>query len=371
VNYSTIVIFVQYNSLLLIVLFFSVLQYNNYQKIAQNFRIQEFHLGLISILILFILTIFFTFRNIELGSDFVGYIENYNQLLTLETDLYPARSKEHLFIIANKLFVGLGLPSYIFYGFLSGITLYFIFKGFYRFVYLFPLGVFFILSIGFFFNMHTEVRQVISVAIFFYSVKFIIEHKPVRYIIAIIISFFIHQSSLILLLFYFISRKAVDRRIMIAIFLISIAGSFLHVTLFDIFTFFNRIVWLGLDEYRNHIGTSLVRNSGIERGTGIGLILVFIMNFLVIVASKRVLTIQPQLSVYYNFYFIQVILFNLFWDVEAIQRINEFFKVFSIIVFSATVYYAASIGEKFTSYFILFSSFLLFEAGVFRLTQYL
>ena len=87
-----------------------------------------------------------------------------------------------------------------FFFIIGAITNYFIIKAFYRFRYPTIIFLTYILSVQFQqeFNL---VRQMMAVAILFYSLKLLEEHDWKKYLLTTVIAFTIHQSAIIALLF--------------------------------------------------------------------------------------------------------------------------------------------------------------------------
>ena len=104
---------------------------------------------------------------------------------------------------------------------------------------------------------------------------------------------------------------------------------------------------------------------------GLGAISLVFINFYIILKSKSIIKIQPLLSIYYILFFISTILYNMFWDIELINRLNSYFKFFTIITLSATIYYSKTKQEKYISILLVFLLILLYQAGIYNIYKYI
>ena len=67
-------------------------------------------------------------------------------------------------------------------------------------------------------------RQLIALAICFYSLQFILEKKPIKFFLLVFIAFFFHASALLFLVYYFFNRDFDKRLIVLALILAVLIG---------------------------------------------------------------------------------------------------------------------------------------------------
>lgn len=140
------------------------------------------------------------------GSDRDQYLYLYNtdfrERLTnsfAEMLSFMSRDTEIGFAFLARVCNLLGLSGWGFLFVVAIITNIFAVKAFYRFR--FPLMVFFLYIMSLFFNQQSNlVRQMIAVAIGFYSTRFLIEKKWKTYLLFVFIAFTMHRSAIVLLL---------------------------------------------------------------------------------------------------------------------------------------------------------------------------
>lgn len=74
-------------------------------------------------------------------------------------------------------------------------------------------------------------RQFIALALTFYSLRYIIEHKKLKFVICVILASLFHASSLIFIAAYYVFNRKFDRKILIGVILTSYAVAFLAESL--------------------------------------------------------------------------------------------------------------------------------------------
>lgn len=155
-------------------------------------------------------------------TDHQSYVNFYNSINYYEIDFsinsifsfdQRKESFEFGYFILNKIgrFLGLGVPGFLFF---IGLIVNSLFvKVFYEFRK--PVFVFLIFILSSYFTQQMNlVRQMIAVAVFLYSLRFIVHKKPLYYILLVIVAANFHTSAIVLLAFtpfsfFNINNKAV------------------------------------------------------------------------------------------------------------------------------------------------------------------
>jgi len=365
--------FIVYNLFLLTLILISLKKYPHIIPKVKYIEYSEFSWNKYMIAIIIIVSFFYAFRNIELGSDFKTYVELYNKSILYGTESNLAgKESEYLYIYLNSIFTNLGISYEVFFGFIAAITWYFFIKGSYRFSFLLPLMVFFLLTSGFFFFSHSAIRQSIAIAIFFYSIKFIIEGKFNKYIIFILVASLFHQSALMLLPIYFLRKVQFNRNIVIILYILSFS-KIIKDFIYQYILYALPKMFLSVDSlsiYGHYMEGARVTGSDSMK-VGVGFFIINLAYFYTILKSKKILKFQPSLSIYYTIFFISVLLFNMFWNVELIYRLDLYLLISFVMVFSATIYYSITKIEKIFSIGFLFLFLLLYQAGIYKLYEYI
>lgn len=367
-------LFIITNFCIFLSLFFIINGYHMKSNLHSRYVLSnEFSLNKFSILFLMLIFFYFAFRDVNLGSDYREYVAMYNNLELDINSRLVNKEAEYLFTYMTKLFAKLNIPHEVYFGFLSALTFLFILKSSYKFTFLLPLIIFATFSNGFFFAIHSNIRQGMAMAIFLYSIKFIIEGKPWKYLSVIFIASLIHQSALILIPIYFLRAIKLNSFIMLFLFIISLNSYFkdsmnqlITSVLYGVFSISDLF-----SMYSHYLDTSRINKNMNGLNTGIGFIIINLTNLYILLKTKKVISIQPNLTIYYTVFFIGVILFNLFWDNVLLQRANGYFLITFLITFSATIYYSTTKMEKFISANLILLYFIIFQASIYRIYQYI
>jgi len=322
------------------------------------------------LLFLVLILFFYGWRNIYFGSDFEGYVVSYKEIMN-NNDLLDFYFKfyEPLSYYSVDLFTKLHIPYNWYYGVLALISYYFILKSSNNFAYLLPLIIYFTFTGSYFFFSHSAVRQSISIAIFLYSIQFIYMHNFKKYFFWILIATGFHFSAIVLLPIYFFEKIKYNRTIAFIVFII-VSIPFIEYLLYDVvFKFINFITNNLLSIYEHYINTHRIDIS--DAHYGIGMFIYDISRLWLIFMSKKVIKLQPQLKIYFILAILDIILIKLFWNIELIARISQYFQVCFYFALASVIYYSTSKYEKLISYGIVLLYFIVYIAGIAGLYNYL
>ena len=138
----------------------------------------------------------------DVGPDYETYVYIYKNIVAGRIDI---TYDKYFFGYLSTLFSSLDRGYVLVFAVYSFLTLFFVFKVILeRKIFLWGIIVF--CFVGFYLDSLDRIRQVLAVAIFLYSIKFIEKKEPLRYFIAIIIASFFHLSALMLMPVYFYNR---------------------------------------------------------------------------------------------------------------------------------------------------------------------
>jgi len=145
----------------------------------------------------------------NVGTDYPTYVAVYDQLSQLSLAQYlslPSLDIEigfYFLIKLSNLIMGNYIPLLLFSSFL---TVFFFYLGLKRYNTKHTALVYFLfLTVVFPFSLN-GIRQGIAISLCFLAFSFIIEHKPKKYILWIVVASLFHKSALFLLPFYFINK---------------------------------------------------------------------------------------------------------------------------------------------------------------------
>ena len=157
----------------------------------------------------FVILFVFSAIRYDVGFDYsYTYTKFYNQLVLG----YNVTHFEPLFLLLNK-FVYCVFDNVDFVFIISSfITVGLMFKTIKKQSSIIPLSVFLLIGSRFYFYSFTQVRQYIAIAIFIYSLQFIIEGKFFKYIIHILIASMFHKLALAYIPLYFVRNIRLTKK---------------------------------------------------------------------------------------------------------------------------------------------------------------
>lgn len=169
----------------------------------------------------------------------------------------------------------------------------------------------------------SAMRQFLAMSIFIYSIKYIIEGRSLRFILAIAIAATIHTSALVLLPTYFLRNLITSKKDLRPIIFIGLIAA----SLFSTFLF-NNIVNLGIfNRYASYM------QSNIDLSYGLG----FLFNICLFLTTLYYYQIQrPEVRLLFIISFLVYLLIPLYSLAPIIARIAFYFSILSIVVYPIT-----------------------------------
>lgn len=202
------------------------------------------------------------------------------------------------------------------------------------------------------------VRQAVAMAIFIYSLRYIVERSFFRYLLLILLAASFHISALFLVPLYCVARVRIKTVLYPFIFTVVWIISQFNI-------FHNVLLWLiGLSPYGNYVLKGYYLNQT-KVNSGLGFLFDNIVGLAVMLGAHPFFKKYPQFRVYFNIYFLYLLTKNLFFNVEIFARIVLYFQWSLFIVlplFIVSVYNYRSRGVV-TAVFCL-AYMLLFYMGI-------
>jgi len=351
--------------LYLTLLFFLFLINYKYQNGLIDFTLKN-KLNIKNILSIVIISTIVGLRY-NVGNDWAGYIVDYHNHFYYDNYQFKDQSHEYFYFLLNKLCASLNL-SYEYLFFMTAlISWYFIFKSTPR--RLLSFFLLFIFFDEFFFWSMNGVRQFISISIWLFSIRYIINKNLSKYIFFIIIAFLFHKSAIILLIFYFIPyQKIFNYKIWLLCFIMSIIigsnGKFI-----DYLKSFTTFAGLYLNDKNAYTHYSESDNFSINKNvtTGLGFYFKIITNLIIFFISNYIVKKNSYYKIYFILFFIGSIIFNLSYNVQIVGRFNLYFLIIKSIVLSIIIYELFKV-KKYNIYICLFILlyFILFLSAIYN-----
>ncbi|SLK04681.1 EpsG family protein [Salegentibacter salarius] len=233
---------------------------------------------------------------------------------------------------------------------------------------LLPLIIFFIFSDGYFFWSMNGVRQFIAVAIFAYSIKFILSKKFLNYFLFIILAALFHQSAILLIPLFFIPYERVFKQkwwmIVFGISFVFSGTPLILSALPKIFKVISEFVPF-LAGYNSYFDSQYYEARELT-GTGLGYYFRILISFVLLIFSKPLIQKYPETRVYFVLFFLGVIIYNLFFSFQIVERFTTYFLFLRAYLLGFLVYYLyKSRTFNFIGLGILVIYFILFWSDIY------
>lgn len=193
--------------------------------------------------------------------------------------------------------------------------------------YTFALLIFITTVLG---SIVNEMRQYIAVAIFFYSLKYIVDKSFFKYSIVILFAASFHYSAILLLpLYFFLNRRLPYSYYPLLYILAIIAGMF---GVFD--RVFSTIMQYTM--YSAYLDSDMVDE--VRSNTGLGYLFKNLLGIIILLCFKPILEKFPQYKVYCNLYFCFLLCRNLFFSIGILMRLTMYFQISEIVIYPMFIY---------------------------------
>jgi hypothetical protein len=297
-------------------------------------------LNVLYALILIVLSFLIGFR-FEVGVDWEGYVNDYFKLTSSQSFSYFDQYYELGYYTLNWLVGILNLGYQWVFFTMALISWYFYFKSVPK--YIIPLFTFFLFADEYFFWGMNGVRQFAAMAIWVFSIKFIINKNLKLFLLSVFGASLFHSSSILFLPFYFIPYdRLYNQFVWTIIYVISV----IVVFFLDLSVIYQNLDLLVLalsddigtvERYARYAETG--RLTAEQTSLGLGFAFKLLVNFLIIILSKSWIKRQPQLKPYLVLFLIGSILFNIFYEFQLINRLTHYFLIFRPLVLAYIVYH--------------------------------
>jgi len=299
----------------------------------------------------------------EVGVDWYYYKELYIDSGFINSDDFYF---ENGYFYLNQFFATNGFSYQTAFFFITVFTWFFIFKSVNR-NYL-SLFLFFIFCTEFFFWSMNGVRQFIAIAIYGFSIKYIIDKKFFHFLFWIYFASLFHQTALFLLPTYIFRNPIFAKRsFAMSFFVLSFAIGTNDSVMNVIEESLSGLVLLfqlerGIDY--------LIQSGGLSTdetlSLGIGYYLFIFTNLIVIYFSDDIIKKNKELSIYFSLFFVGTVIYNLtYWSSELV-RINQYFIYFKSFCLTLITYHSLHSKQSlFKAQLLIFLFFINFLALIY------
>lgn len=281
----------------------------------------------------------------ETGTDYFAYQEIYNGTNTLTEAIEYGKiwstygNAEIGYMLVNSLFRTLGVDVNIMFLFISFFTLYLVFKSIsdycYRYRFLIVLAYycfcFFVLDLN-------ATRQTISVSLFLYSLRYIIDRKVYKYLLCTILAILFHTSAIIILPLYWIINKRISNWVIYSMTFFGLVIILLKIPILEIMVlsilepiFSGSTIIYKLMFYSSEDGLML------SWGFNPKVIIYIAILIFVTINRKKIESTTPHFNIILNLLVFYVFIRQLLWEsADMNSRINYYF-IFGLIAFIPNV----------------------------------
>ncbi|ENZ30804.1 hypothetical protein HMPREF1084_03377 [Clostridium butyricum 60E.3] len=150
----------------------------------------------------------------NVGTDYAVYLPRYELCRDISISNYKDTNFDFGYFLFVKCIMRIFNNPQIVFAFTALIFIYCMWKFIFKFSLNIPISIYLLLVSGVFSYSLNIMRQMLCVAIFFNSLKYIREKKLIRFSIVILLSCFIHISAVIYLPLYFILDKKLSKKLL-------------------------------------------------------------------------------------------------------------------------------------------------------------
>lgn len=286
---------------------------------------------LISLFVFFILLFIEGLRK-GIGTDYKTYYDFLVSNNGAEFDMEPPYS------LMKWVINTLGIPPMAFFLFTTFLTLFFVFKSFYKYSASFELTLILFILVGIYTNSFNVIRQFIAAAIYMcYALKYIREGDFKRYFLVVICAALFHYSALVLVPVYFVVKREYSLTFLSA----SIFGAivfnmgFLNVSFISSILFMLPAKYAGYLQFLQHYLSELHEPLLLKFLNNIDKIIIVYVLFY---NKKKLIAINPLNLYIINFYFLFTVYTLATRGLAEIQRLGYFFYVFSPLAITLLIW---------------------------------
>lgn len=317
---------------------------------------------------LLLFTLVFGFRY-DVGVDY----ENYAYIYTHSGE--RSDSLEFLFLAITNLMRDNGISLGFYFSFWSFLQLFFLLYAFRKERYLYPYLIFVLFCGQYFLLWMNVIRQDLATCIFIFAIEFIEKKKFFAFLLWILIASGIHQTALVLLLFYPIFMAKTDY-----LKHLTVLGQ-LSILFICLYIHINNYILIDFDRYLNmyminsdYGGYSYgaVEHTSKDNVIGGTFILSFIVDAIIISYSEKLRNhySSTKFNIFYTLYFVGVLFELLFGYSYILERSFRYLRFFKLVITPYLLYYLYQKRKKAANVFLLLFVVLAFIASYFAIFSF-
>ena len=286
-------------------------------------------------LFILVFIIFFGIRY-DVGVDHLAYLEHYQTQHDLDRF-------EPVFLWLTTSLKGLGVHYTVYFALLAFIQIFFVLYSIKDERYLLPFFTITLIMGQFFWHWMNGIRQDIAACIYVFAVNFIVERKPFKFLLCILLAIGFHKSSILLLPTYYLLYKGKDwtfsRTLQLC--LLWFVG-YLAIIKLDVLSIFFPVIdrFTQLMEF-NAYSEEVLARFGDKTSSGSGMYIYMILDTFIIWNSSKLKAYynSKKFTIYYNLYYWGMILQLFLINNMVLARPVRFFRCFKLLMIAYFLYY--------------------------------
>lgn len=279
------------------------------------------------------------------GVDYMAYKDIYGLLAAGHDDVVNIEKLEPGFRWFTQVLAVSGVHYSVYFGLIALAQLWLTFLAFRDNPKLYPYLVFtFMVTCSMWLTYSNGLRQILVVGAWIYAIRLAVERRPWEFCIVLLCAMLVHLSAAVLLPMYFLIRYVPTDWVRSVYLQIGMLAASLVVMKVNVVqSLFARmdslLVMVGYDAY---LRAGSADNIESEVSIGVGFIITLAIAMLVVVSSRKVKDYyqSPLLTMFYNLFFVGLLLKYIFISSNFFSRINYYFINLTFIVVAATLQYA-------------------------------
>ncbi len=271
---------------------------------------------LLSFLTLFLVLVF---RDESVGHDYAPYLNTYKKIG--EGEIFTASEEERLglvFIYLCKFFYLFFENGIFLFSVLGFLTIFFLYKSIRHISCDWGFSLYIFISFCLYYQTFNQFRQMLALTIVTYALRYVNESKLLKFLFFVLLATAAHTSSVCVVVLYFVSRFAINWKIVVVYFIATVVGyiGFDRIIYFLSMTNYGSI-YLHWDEF----------NSSFDMSTIINLIVRLLMLVFCLLFSKNTIKRNPKTNVMYHAIIICTILQIFTLQFRMFARLTTYFFV--------------------------------------------
>lgn len=169
-----------------------------------------------------------------------------------------------------------------------------------------------------------RMRQGLALSICMFSLIFLFKKKNIKFLITVLLAFFIHKSAIVFLLLFILYRIKFSKKLIISVSSITIIASLLHFDLIISKYIFNNSLLTSYSDYLDNSSNYVYFDFSILSLKRF----IFLIVFTIFIDYSN-----PRNKLYVNSYFVGTIIYYLFKDFPVLsERLSYYYSCFEILL---------------------------------------